>query len=200
MLNFFLRAALLAALIAVPSFAAAQTTGIYAFEPHAVYAALEGRQPVATDPQMFVSAGSGVRGASLTDDPFAPALNSEGKSLGFTIGQWFAAAGNVQLTGLDNEHLKVTAHFDRLVPGGRYSLFKVELGTSPKTTPLDNLGQTNSFNANKSGTADVTLVANGPFTHAVAIVLAFHSDGADHGFNPGLTGVDTHDQLIYRFP
>lgn len=176
-----------------------------AFVEHAAFFSLEAKTPALIDPQVFVAVAAapevpkglqgiahiaGVRNAVMVDDSERPVLSGTGKSLGFTLGRWFA-----------NGTERIAMHFTHLVPNGRYSLFENHFDTMPVTfTPLDGAGTANGFLAAKDGAADVTVVAPSVLTHENAVLAVYPSDGIEHGQSRGEIGIVAHHQLIARIP
>lgn len=159
----------------------------------------------ATGPQGIPHA-AGVRPAFGVDDPHKPALQAEGRSLNFSLGQWFGARGTVTLApapapAAAGGTTNATFRFDGLVRGGRYSLFENHFSDPGVTfTPLDGSGTTNSFTSGSDGAATIQVTIPGAVTHAEGLLLVYHSDGHDHGMQRGAIGVDAHHQLIVRVP
>jgi hypothetical protein len=198
----------------VSTVAIAQSSQTYGFISHAAFFSVETKQANLLDPQVFVAdpaaqAGTGPQGivhaagyrpAYGVDAPNTPLSNAQGKSLGITVGQWFAARGQVTLTP-DGSNTRATLQFTGLIPRGRYSMFENHFAPSGITfAPLDGTGKTNSFNAGSNGTASLTVVVPGPVTPSDGILLVYHSDGVDHGMHRGQIGVIAHHQLITRMP
>lgn len=205
-----------AAAVLLPPRARAQSSPVaLAFELHAVFFSDETHQPKALDPQVFVAdpaakAGigpqnirhaAGYRPALLSDPHNLAAHNADGKPLGFTIGDWFAAKGQTQIARQPDGRALVACTFSSLLPHGVYSLFENHFDQKPiGFTPLDGTGKTNSFTADARGNAQVSLHAPQPLTHANAVLLVYHSDGRTHGMQRGPIGVTAHHQLIARIP
>ena len=204
----------LALLGTAPGGAQSSVSATYGFLTHAAFFSLESKQMNLVDPQMFVTDpaavaatgpqgiphAAGVRPAFGVDDPGKPALEAHGRSLNFSLGQWFGARGSVTLAptgGTTNASFR----FDGLVRGGRYSLFENHFSDVGVTfTPLDGSGTTNSFTAGPDGAAAIQVTIPGAVTHAEGLLLVYHSDGHDHGMQRGVIGVDAHHQLIVRVP
>lgn len=194
--------------------ASGQSSKTYAFATHASFFSLESKQANLVDPQAFVAdsavaAGTGpqgiahvagVRPAFRIDDPRAAVINAQGRSLAFTLAQWFGARGSVTLTP-SGSTTGAAFTFAGLVPDGRYSLFENHFSESGVTfTPLDGTATANSFTAAHDGTAAFQLSIPGAVTHAEGLLLVYHSDGHDHGAQRGELGVNAHHQLIVRVP
>jgi len=172
-----------------PGGAQSSVSATYAFLTHAAFFSLESKQMNLVDPQVFVTdpaavaatgpqgipRAAGVRPAFGVDDPHKPALQAEGRSLNFSLGQWFGARGTVTLApapapagGTTN----ATFRFDGLVRGGRYSLFENHFSDPGVTfTPLDGSGTTNSFTSGSDGAATIQVTIPGAVTHAEGLLL-----------------------------
>jgi len=169
-------------------------------------------QPI--DPQVFVAdpkvaAGIGPQGIRHVAG-FRPALmfgphdvslyNALGEPLGFTLAEWFAAHGTVQITTAGTG-TRVACRFHRLRPNGVYGLFENHFDQKPVGfTPLDGAGTNNSFVADANGDASIVVETPAPLTHANAVLLVYHSDNKTHGVSRGDIGVTAHHQLIARLP
>jgi hypothetical protein len=203
------------ALIAITFTSAnAQTKTTYGFISHAAFFSVETKQPNLLDPQVFVADhqaqaatgpqgivhAAGYRAAYGVDDPAAALFNAQGKPLGFTVGEWFAARGSVTVSPAGSD-TRASLTFSGLIPHGRYSMFENHFAATGITfAPLDGTGKTNSFNAGADGTAKLSLTVPGRISHADGVLLVFHSDGVDHGMHRGDIGVNAHHQLIMRMP
>jgi hypothetical protein len=184
-----------------------------AFVPYAAAFSLESRQPELVDPLVFVIAPHvppatgllgiahfpGIRNALMADDPMQPALDANGKPLGFDLQHWFGATGIVELAADDSGRDRITTQFANLVPNGRYSLFATRAAAPGVALPLDGSGRANSFTAAPDGTGGLALVSSAP-AHGSAIQLIFHSDHTDHGLQRGELGIYAHVQLVARVP
>lgn len=183
------------------------------FVTHAAFFSAETHQNPVLDPQVFVaepsaSAGigpqgikhiAGVRNARPADPPTLPILNASGKPLGMSLGAWLDANGEVLLTPQANGLEKVTVILSDLKPGGHYSLFENHFDQKPVGfTPLDGVGEANSFVADATGKAVMTTIAPAPLTHDNAVLVVYHSDGRTYGKSRGDIGVNAHHQLIVR--
>jgi len=192
---------------------AASGETIHAFVIHAAFFSVETHQPQLIDPHVFIAiAGApadtgpqaivhvaGVRPAFPTDDAATDARAADGRPLGLTLGTWFGARGTIVIDMSLPNSPRIRATFNGLQPDGTYSLFEPHFAASGITvTPLDGFGTNNSFHADAQGRADITVTLRGPLTHANAVILVYHSDGATHGTERGRPGIDAHDQLIYR--
>jgi hypothetical protein len=184
-----------------------------AFVPYAAAFSLEAKQPEIVDPFVFVIAPHapaatgllgiahfpGIRNARMSDDPMQPALDANGKPLGFDLQQWFAASGVAELGGDVTGRDRLTVRFAGLVPNGRYSLF-IARPDSRAVLPLDGSGRANSFSAGPDGTGELTLIAPAPPARGSEILLVFHSDRTDHGPQRGEIGIYAHVQLAAPIP
>lgn len=186
----------------------------FGFLTHAAFFSLESKQPDVVDPQAFVAdasgkAGSGpqgivhlagIRPAFGVENPATPAINAQGRPLGFDLAKWFGAHGFVELKSLGT-NTAAEFSFTGLVPDGRYSLFENHFSATGVTfTPLDGTATTNSFTAKRDGRVELKLTIPGTVTHAEGLLLVYHSDGQDHGMQRGELGITAHHQLIVRVP
>ncbi|MBD5633397.1 MAG: hypothetical protein IAI49_02860 [Candidatus Eremiobacteraeota bacterium] len=185
-----------------------------AFVPYAAAFSLETKQSEIVDPLVFVIAPHappatgllgishfpGIRNAFMSDDPMQPALDANGKPLGFDLQHWFAATGIAEFAEDASGRDRVTARFTNLVPNGRYSLFATRSDGRSGALPLDGNGRANSFTAAPDGTGGIALVSAAPLTHGNVILLVFHSDRADHGQQRGEIGIYAHVQLAAPIP
>lgn len=185
------------------------------FVLHAVFFSEETHQPKPLDPQVFIAdpsvpAGTGpqnirhaagFRPAFISDPGTLAAHNADGKPLGFTLAEWFAARGETRIAPEQGGRTRVTCDFTALRPSGVYSLFENHFDQNPVGfTPLDGTGKTNTFTAGADGTAKVSVIAPTALTHANAVLLVYHSDGQAHGTERGRIGLTAHHQLIARIP
>ena len=184
-----------------------------AFQTHASFFSIETKQLKPIDPQVFVQDGlaapgtgpqgihhvSGVRPARLASDPpGARLVNADNQPLGFTLGQWLAAKGELTITPSGAGAL-VAMSFTGLRPNAQYSLFENHFDQSPVGfTPLDGNGQANGFRTDASGAAMVTVTAPAMLTHDNAVLLILDNDGKAHGMQRGAIGVSALHQLIAR--
>ena len=193
---------------------AAQTGLDLQFILHAVYFSDETHQAKPLDPHAFVKDASAQAAVGPQNIPhvagFRPALvagpfdveafNAQGKSLGFTLEDWFAAKGSVKITP-SGSGAKIDCQFTQLRPNGVYSLFENHFDQKPiGFTPSDGTGKSNSFSADASGRAAVSLMSPRPLTHDNAVLLVYHSDNTAHGMERGEIGVTAHHQIIVRIP
>ena len=181
-------------------------------ETHAAFFSTETGQPKPLDPQVFVrdakaqattgpqhiDHAAGFRPALIADAAGTQLFNAQGKSLGFSLGQWLGARGKVQVAA---DGRTVTVRLSGLRPKGTYSLFENHFDRQPiGFTPLDGSATTNTFTAGPDGKASTTVKVPEPMTHANAVLLVYHSDDQAHGESRGTIGVDAHHQLIARVP
>ncbi|OTP76149.1 hypothetical protein PAMC26577_11660 [Caballeronia sordidicola] len=193
----------------------AQSTTELPFETHAAFFSAEVGLPVAIDPQVFVidndaaaAVGAqgilhivGLRNARVSDSPVLPVYSAIRKPLHMNLGQWLGARGAARLTPLSDGRETVAVQLAGLVPGARYSLFENHFDQQPiGFSPLDDTGIKNTFKADSSGAARVTVTAPKVLTHENAILVVYHSDGLAHGKLRGRIGRDAHHQLIARVP
>ena len=197
------------------SVAWAQTTAaLLDFTTHAAFFSQETHQSEPLDPQVFVKdtnakAGAGpqniqhidgFRPARLADPASTPVFTAQGKALGFKLGQWLGPRGKVTLLPLA-EGATVQVRLSGLAPNGLYSLFENHFDQKPiGFTPLDGIGQTNSFRANAKGKAALTVHASHMPTSVNAVLVVYHSDNRTHGESRGEIGITAHHQLIAKIP
>ena len=202
-----------AATVAAHPVLAAESQLRLPFVIHASFFSQETHQPKPVDPHVFVkdpSAPAAVgpqniqhaasfRPALLTDPPSTRVFTADGKSLGFTLGQWLGAKGTVTVTPLASGGARIAARFMGLRPHGVYSVFENHFDQQPVGfTPLDGTGTKNSFRAKSDGTATINVIAPEMLTHANAVLLVYHSDRKSHGSSRGEVRIDAHHQLIAR--
>lgn len=184
------------------------------FALHAVFFSEETHQSRPIDPHVFVEDASataaigpqnihhiaGFRPAWVAGPADVGVFNAEGKSLGFSLADWFAAKGTGRITA-NGSGARLDCRFAELRPNGVYSLFENHFDEKPVGfTPSDDTGQTNSFTADVSGHASISLLSPRALTHDNAILLVYHSDNEPHGRQRGEIGVTAHHQLIARIP
>lgn len=184
------------------------------FQTHAAFFSQETGRTKAIDPQVFVpeadapaSTGpqnikliAGFRTALITDAPDRELFSAAGRPLGFTLGKWLGATGEVILAPMPSGAERVIAVFTGLKPGGVYSLFENHFDQKPiGFTPLDGQGTGNSFVAGNDGRGAVTLVVPHQLTNDNAVLLVYHSDGKSYGTSRGEIGVIAHHHLIAPF-
>lgn len=202
----------LALLGAAPCAGAADALSLK-FVPHAVFFSAETKQPETIDPQDFVADpvkaaavgpqgikhAAGYRPARIDQDAMSTPVNTaDGRSLGFDLGAWLGATGEVAITQKDGATV-LSATFRRLKPGGVYSLFENHFDQKPVGfTPTDGAGRANTFTAGPDGAAAVTMRLTHMPTHSNAVRLVYHSDGQAHGLERGQIGVNADHQLIAR--
>lgn len=198
---------------ALPAFANSKLA--LAFETHAAFFSKETKQAKEIDPQVFVAdpaapAATGPQGIvhiakfrpAFTDQaPATPVFTAQGTPLGFTLGAWLGAKGELSITPESDGTAKVVAAFTGLQPNGVYSLFENHFDQKPiGFTPLDGTGTNNSFSADATGAGEITLTAPTMPTDVNAVLLVYHSDGKTHGVSRGQIGVNAHHQLIAKVP
>ena len=194
--------------------AATQTGQDLQFILHAVFFSDETHQVKPLDPHAFVKDASAPAAVGPQNIPhaasFRPALvagpldveafNAQGKSLGFTVADWFAAKGSVHIKP-SGDGAKIACRFTQLRPNGVYSLFENHFDQEPiGFTPSDGTGKGNSFTADANGSATISLLSPRPLTHDSAVLLVYHSDNTAHDTERGEIGVTAHHQIIVRIP
>ena len=185
-----------------------------AFVPYAAAFSVEGKEPALVDPLVFVIAPHaspatgllgiahlpGIRNALMADDPMQPALDANGKPLGFDLQHWFEATGIAEIVP-DGGRQRITTRFTNLVPNGRYGLYATRNARlDAGVVPLDGSGRSGSFVATPEGTGGVSVISPVPLTHQNAILLIFHSDREDRGQMRGELGIYSHVQLAAPIP
>lgn len=184
------------------------------FVLHADFFSEETHQPEPLDPQAFVAdpqarAGvgpqgikhaAGVRPAFVAGPLDVDVLNAEGRKLGFTLRDWFAARGKVRITP-EGTGARLECRFTNLVPNAKYSLFENHFDQKPiGFSPSDGNGTTNNFVSDANGAATLSLHAPKMLTHANGVLAVYHSDNQFHGMQRGEIGVTAHHHIIVRIP
>lgn len=184
------------------------------FMLHATFFSEETHQPKPLDPQAFVAdprakAGigpqhirhvAGVRPAFVAGPLDVAVLNAQGRGLGFTLRDWFAAKGKVQIRP-EGAGAHIACQFSELLPNAKYSLFVNHFDMKPiGFSPLDGTGATNNVTSDANGAASIALHAPKTLTHANGVLLVYHSDNIFHGMQRGQIGVTAHHHLIVRLP
>ncbi|MGD9837786.1 MAG: hypothetical protein AB7U74_08095 [Afipia sp.] len=204
----------IAAAARTQTWAAPETAYDLQFILHAVFFSEETHQAQPLDPHAFIKDPSAPAAVGPQNIPhiagFRPALvggpldveafNAQGKSLGFSLADWFAAKGAVKITPVD-AGARLDCRFTQLRPNGVYSLFENHFDQKPiGFTPLDDSGKGNSFTADLNGSAAISVTSPRPLIHDNAVLLVYHSDGITHGLERGEIGVTAHHQIIARIP
>jgi len=182
-------------------------------QAHSVFFSMETKQARQIDPQVFVAdagatAGVGPQGIhhaagvrpALTkaDPPSAPLLNADGMPLGFSLGEWLAAEGEVTVTPA-GAGVRLAMTFTGLRPNAQYSLFENHFDQTPiGFTPLDGAGTANGFKTDARGNATASVVAPAPLTHDNAVAVLLDDDGKTYGAQRGPVGVGVQTHLIGR--
>ena len=187
----------------------------YPFVTHAEFFSRATKRSETLDPQIFIQQAAlpegvgpqgiahvaGLRPAEPEDVPELVAYNARGHSLKFTLARWFLASGTATLQRRDDGTQRVTCRFEKLVPFGIYSLFKISFTPAGAVfTPLDGEGIANTFTAGGDGGYVSSVLAPAPLAAGDAIVLVYHSDARGHGKARGELGITAHQQLIVRLP
>lgn len=136
----------------------------------------------------------------------------KGKSLGITLGQWFAAKGEGRYV-CENGQGEIDLHFTNLVPNGVYTLWH-DFMVWPPTDPFIGTydvpfgardGSENTFTADAGGNAEIDmsfapcLQLSGE--HLLSdLAIAWHSDGKTYGPMPGEFSTNTHVQMYVTLP
>ena len=147
-------------------------------------------------------------------DPLNNSANGphpKGQPLGFTLGEWLAANGNVHYT-CDAGQATINATFDKLVPNGVYTMWSFYLPT-PFAEPFNTYdlpmgardGSQSVFTADDTGDATYQVsfepcLQGGADQLAAGIAIAYHSDGKTYGPVPGEFGNKTHVHLFALLP
>lgn len=147
----------------------------------------------------------------LGDAPLGPF--EKGEPLGFTLGEWLAGDGTgTYVVRGDEARLSLT--MSDLVPGGVYTVWCVNAPMPPvaeNAAPPDDApcgapdGSENRFTADDGGDASIAIPLAEPLTPTTAerasiVAVAYHSDGATYGAEPGDFGQRTHVQLAWILP
>jgi hypothetical protein len=184
------------------------------FVTHASFFSQETHRTPAIDPEVFVrdNAGlagvgpqniehvAGIRPARLDDSGWNVVYNADAESLEFTLAKWFGATGSADVAP-QGAGDRVTLAFEKLIPFGVYSVFRVTFSSDGTTfKPLDGDGTADSFTAGAEGGGKIVIDTPTPLQHAEAIVLVYHSDSQNHGASRGKIGVNAHHQLIAPLP
>ena len=205
---------LLIPFLVTPAFAA-NPTYTYTFEPHSKFFSVETKQPAVVDPQVFVADPSVSAAVGPQNIPhvagFRPArpsadlasgrvFDAQGHALDLTLGAWLGATGTGRITCNGNT-ATATNQFRGLIPGGLYQVVRLQFtAQGPTRSPLGKPdGSDSVFTAGQYGTATFTNTL--PFCPGPTegVVLAYHSDGMNHGSAMGAIGVNLHNQLAVRF-
>ncbi|MEM8849538.1 MAG: hypothetical protein AAGE03_05825 [Pseudomonadota bacterium] len=137
---------------------------------------------------------------------------ARGKSLGITLGDWFAAKGEGEYTCEDGTG-RVDIRFTGLVPDGLYTMWH-DFAIWPPTEPFIGFydtpfgardGSENAFTADAEGDArfvrTITPCLQLSGEQLISeLAIAWHSDGRTHGHTPGEFSTDTHVQLYVPLP
>ena len=181
---------------------------------HAVFFSAESHQAKPLDPHVFVKDApapdavgpqnirhiAGFRPAFVAGPLDVEVFNAEGKSLGFSLADWFAAKGSVDIAP-SGTGARIDCRFTQLRPNGVYSLFENHFDQTPVGfTPSNGTGRTNSFTADTNGSAAISLLSPQPLTHDTSVLLVNRSDNESHGEQRGQIGVTAHHQIIVRVP
>ena len=146
-------------------------------------------------------------------DPFKLGKNPlgpfpEGKSLGFTLGQWLSATGT-GVYSVEGINAKLSISFKNLVPNGVYTLWCSSITFPPDPKIVDKPcgaadGSENSFVADADGNAVFSLklkpLEQSTKETASVVALAYHSDGKTYGAGTGDFGLATHVQIFFLMP
>ncbi|MEK7557350.1 MAG: hypothetical protein AAB538_05210 [Patescibacteria group bacterium] len=142
----------------------------------------------------------------VTAKPLGPF--SRGEALGFTLGEWLAGTGSGRYI-VAGDKAFLSARFQKLVPGGLYTMWCSRVKLPPKPIITDYPcgkadGSQNTLRANARGNATFNL-ALPPLQPSdektlTVVALAYHSDGQTHGADPGPFGSATHVQLFTALP
>jgi hypothetical protein len=202
-----------AGLLQAPLAVLAAEPVVLPFQTHAAFFSAETKQARPIDPQVFVKSDkvpaavgpqgikhvAGFRPAFIKDDAGSSALfNADGMPMGFTLDEWLAPAGIVEMTPSGTGAI-LKLQFQHLRPNATYSVFENHFDQAPVGfTPLDGVGSKNSFKTDGSGEAIATIVATQPLSHANAVLVVYDDDGQTHGTGRGDVGINAQHQLIAR--
>lgn len=133
-----------------------------------------------------------------------------GEALGFTLGEWLSGTGSGTYTcSGDTATLKVT--FENLVPDGLYTMWNFFAANNLARFKTYDLpmgapdGSESGFRADGKGNAiyeaTTTPCLQGSTPQLLAgLAIAYHSDDATHGDEPGPMGSQSHVQLFTALP
>ncbi|MGI9390325.1 MAG: hypothetical protein ACR2O1_09740 [Boseongicola sp.] len=133
-----------------------------------------------------------------------------GQPLDFTLGSWLSATGEASYDCREGKG-EFSAKFDNLVPNGLYTMWIFFAGQSMAEFRTFDLpmgapdGSESSFTADPKGHAEygisleACLQGTGPQLLA-GLAIAYHSDDATHGYEPGPMGNKSHIHLFTVLP
>ena len=133
-----------------------------------------------------------------------------GAALDFTLGEWLSATGTGELN-CDNGAGSIRVEFERLVPDGLYTMWNFFAGQQLETFHTYDLplgapdGSQSIFRADGKGNAiyeaSFEPCLQGTNDQLMAgLAIAYHSDEATHGYEPGPMGNKSHVHLFTMFP
>jgi hypothetical protein len=141
-------------------------------------------------------------------DPASMQPFEQGIDLGFTLGEWLAAAGTGTYT-VSGEQTVLDLSLEKLVPNGVYTLWCSMVSVPPAFHVVDiacgnPYGTDNMFVADDTGSAQVrlntTTMPDAAEDYLSVIALAYHSDGQTYGEYPGDFGLNSHVQIMALVP
>ena len=135
----------------------------------------------------------------------------KGRKLGFSLGDWLAAAGTGTVS-CEGGKGRLDASFQNLVPNGVYTMWHYFVAW-PLTEPFssydvpvgDRDGSQSAFVADAQGNAVFSQsfepCLQGTGSQLIAgVAIAYHSDGKTYGDHPGSFGDVSHVHLFADFP
>jgi len=129
------------------------------------------------------------------------AVDMDGVPEGLNTEAWLAASAYVSMTRGLNGDDTVVVHARNLVPGGLYTLWRVNNMGNVLTMSMGPAGglPANEFVAAEDGSATLAIKVPSDNDYQT-LVVAFHADGVTHGDNPGQMGSETFSHLMGGFP
>ncbi|WP_430231369.1 hypothetical protein [Paraburkholderia tropica] len=125
----------------------------------------DANSPAAIGPQGIAHV-AGVRNAHLGDSPSTPLFDAQSRPLDVTLQSWLSAPGVVTLTPGAHGRETVDIESKGLVPRGLYSVFENHFDQTPVGfTPLDGAGKRNTFRADETWHARLSVTSSSVFTH-----------------------------------
>lgn len=158
--------------------------------------------------EMVYRTAAPVEHAPMDMDKVGP--YDAGQPLDFTLGNWLSATGSASYECEEGTG-EFSAAFDNLVPNGLYTMWIFFAGQSMAEFKTFDLpmgaadGSESLFTADPKGHAEynVSLAAclQGTGSQLLAgLAIAYHSDGATHGYEPGPMGNKSHVHLFTVLP
>jgi len=145
----------------------------------------------------FPGPGGIVRNGTLALD----AVDMDGVPAEADAPSWLAASAYVSMTRGLNGNDTIVLHAQNLIPGGLYTLWRVNNMSNPLTMSMGPAGGSpaNEFVANDDGSATVAIKVPSDNDYQT-LGVAYHADGLTHGDTPGQMGSETFSHLMGGFP